>query len=111
MILGESRSCGSLVALLPGTNFEGQSVEMKEPKNGYWTINAGVGGHPSLSRWDGEFYDWAIKELSNRSLCSLSSWPVRKLTPVSCAWGEDRMFAFFVRTVYNRHFDPGNARI
>lgn len=35
------RSCGSLVALLPGTNCEGQSVEMKEPKNGDWTINAG----------------------------------------------------------------------
>ena len=44
-----SRSCDSLVALLPGTNFEGQSVEMKEPKNGDWTINAGASGHPSLS--------------------------------------------------------------
>lgn len=54
------------MASLPGTNSEGQSVEMKEP--GEWTIDAGGGGRPSLvSGQDGEFYDWAIIELSSRS--------------------------------------------
>jgi hypothetical protein len=58
-----------LVALSPGTNFEGQSVEMNEPKNGDWTINAGWSGHPSLSCQHGEFYDWVIAEMSSRALC------------------------------------------
>ena len=88
------------MALLPGTNFEGQSVEMKEPKKGNRIINA---GKRRLTE-DGEFYDWTITELSNRSL---SVYHLDR-----SGGGTDLMFAFSSSVCYTINiFDHGNTRI